>query len=166
MSVFTISSSMLRYRDESGLGYYRSVLMPFTCGLHKVAKDEKGQVVDIYRNLPDPSGIIHCWLQLMTNEPSKFETIPVAFDQPIDEEMMFLLLCKSTKGHHKMIVYSIQEMKCPIDNDNCTEIEGTTIELLDRDKAALELSTMSTQNNINIINSVLANGNVSKSNNN
>lgn len=166
MSVYTISPCLIRQNKKYDLDYIRSVLFVFLNGDHKVAKDANGRMIDIYDNLPDSSGIIHIWLTLMSYEPSRFEKVSVDLDSITDEEEMCLKLCKETKGAHKMIVYSIQSMKCEIDENYCTTKEGIVIKLYDRDTAKDELAPQKTVNKYHLQDTIIAGGNVTNSNNN
>lgn len=166
MSVYTISPCLIRQNKKYDLDYIRSILFVFLNGDHKVAKDANGRMIDIYDNLPDSSGIIHTWLTLMSHEPSRFEKVSVDLDSITDEEEMCLKLCKETKGTHKMIVYSIQSMKCEIDEHDCITKEGVVIQLYDRDAAVNELASRKTVNKYHFQDTIIAGGDVTNSNNN
>lgn len=163
MSVYTVSPCLMRYMDAGDMDYFRKVLFLFLNGSHRVAKDEKGRVIDIYAGISIYGDIIHAWLSLMTVKPSRFEPIPVDLDQVDGEENKFLALCSQTKGQHKMIVHSIQNVSCEVYNKNRTDYEGVTVELLSRDDAVEELLVKSIV--YNVTDSVIAGGNVENSNN-
>lgn len=165
MSVYTVSPCLMRHDGDNDLSYIRDVLFLFVTSEHKVAIDNNGFVLDIYNNIQDHDGIIHAWLNLMGYKPARFESVPVDLSLLQDEEDKFLTLCKNTKGQHKMIVYSIQNMQCEVDKSNCTTKDGIIIELFDRDGAIDELHTCITVNNYNLYDSIIAGGNVKNSNN-
>lgn len=160
---YTIYPDLMRNLDEDDLYYYRNLLILFTQGVHKVAIDSEGVVIDIYHGIKNNREMIHSWLRLMSYKPSRFETIPVCISGINDEEKKFLALCKSTNGQKKMIVGNLQTLQCSLDCDNCTVVDNVKVQLLDKDDAVNEISIHS--NTTSIVNSVLANGNVSNSNN-
>lgn len=163
MSIYTVSPCFMTNIDASDMDYFRKVLFSFLNGSNKVAKDEKGRVIEIYSGISKYGDIIHAWLSLMSFKPSRFEPITIDLDQVDGEENKFLMLCSRTKGQHKMIVYSIQNVSCEVYNVNRTDYEGVTVELLGKDDAVNELSTKSIV--YNVTDSVIAGGNVENSNN-
>lgn len=165
MAVYTVSPCLMRHNGDNDLRYIRDVLFMFVNREHKVAIDNNGCVLDIYNNIPDHDGIIHAWLNLMGYKPTRFESVLVDLSLLQNEEDKFLTLCKDTKGQHKMIVYSIQNLQCKVDKRNCTSKDGIIIELFDRDGAVDELHARVTVNNFNLNDSIIAGGNVKNSNN-
>jgi len=153
----------MRNLDKDDLYYYRNLLMLFTLGVHKVAIDKQGAVIDIYGDIKSNREILHSWLSLMSYKPSRFEIIPVCISGITDEEKKFLTLCKSTNGQKKMIVGNLQNLQCVLDCNNCTIVDGVRVQLIDKDDAVNEISIH--YNTTSIVNSVVATGNVSNSNN-
>lgn len=160
---YTIYPDIMRCQEES-LYYFRNLLMLFAVGVHKVAVDSDGTVLDIYGNINSNRELIHTWLSLMSYKPSRFVAIPVCVSNIADEEQLFLTLCKSTNGQKKMIVGDIQNLQCNLDCNNCTIVDGEIVQIIDKDDAVSELAIHN--NSTTIIDSILANGNVSNSNNN
>ena len=154
----------MRSLEEKDLYYFRNLLFLFTCGVHKVATDNEGVVWDIYSNIRRNREIIHTWLSLMSYKPSHFVVVPVNISEIDDEELKFLTLCKSTNGQKKMIVSDLQSLRCSLDCDNCTTVDGVKVHIMDKDEAVNEVAV--NNNHTTIIDSVIANGNVSNSNNN
>lgn len=160
---YTIYPDLMRFHEGEALYYFRNLLMLFAVGTHKAAVDRDGFVLDIYSSIKCNRELIHTWLSLMSYKPTRFVTIPVGVSNLADEEEIFLTLCKSTNGQKKMIVGDVQSLKCNLDCNNCTIVDGESVQLIDKDDAVNELAIHN--NPITIIDSVMANGNVSNSNN-
>lgn len=141
MAIYTISPCLMRNREQNELYFFRNILFPFVNNGHKVALDQDGLVLSVYSQIERNQDIIQVWLNMMSYKPSKFETIPVKLDDILDESDKFLYLCKSTKGQHKMIVDSIQNMNCEVGKDNCVVVDDVKVRLLDRDEAVDELNS-------------------------
>ena len=160
---YTIYPDIMRCHEDDALYYFRNLLMLFAVGAHKVAVDRDGTVLDIYGKISYNRELIHTWLSLMSYKPSRFVAIPVCVSGIADEEQLFLTLCKSTNGQKKMIVGDIQNLHCNLDCNNCTIVDGETVQMIDKDDAVNELAMQN--NSTTIIDSILANGSVSNSNN-
>ena len=140
MAIYTISPCLMRDPNPSDFFCYSNLLFSFTCGPHRVAIDRDGHVLDIYNQIPLHQDIIQTWLQLMSNTPHRFEKIPVGIKNLQNECEKFLVLCKSTKGQHKMIVNSIQGLDYDVDEDDCITVEGVKVKILDRLEAEQEIN--------------------------
>ena len=87
----------------------------------------------------------------------------VRYSQIDDEERVFLTICKETKGQKKMIVGNLQSLHCNLDCNNCTVVDGETVQLLDKDEAVDEISK---HNHSTILfDNIIACGDVNNSNN-
>lgn len=147
MAVYTISPCIMRDSEPNDFLCYSNLLFTFTHGPHKVAIDKDGSIIDIYSRIEQHKDIIQTWLQLMSNTPRRFEKIPVNILDITDEFGKFLVLCKATKGQHKIIVNSIQNLDCEVDDDNCVDVDGVKVKILDRMEAEQEINIYSISDN-------------------
>lgn len=146
MAIYTVSPCIMRDSDPNDFFSYRNLLFSFLQGPHRVAIDRDGHVLDIYSKIELHQDIIQTWLQLMSYPPCRFEKIPVEIKNVPDECKKFLVLCKSTKGQHKMIVNSLQNLKCEVDDNNCVDIDGSMVKILDRMEAGSEICKQTVSN--------------------
>lgn len=169
MPCYTILPDFIR-KSIKQKKYIADILMVFPQNTNpfKVAKDINGIVLEIYSKLSELSNDIACWFALMSYEPESFEPIDVNISNENDEETQFLKLCGATKCQQKIIVYS---RECWENYNYFTQntiiFEGTSITVLDRDEAHLELNQNNGSTIINAHNSMVASGSshISNSNN-
>ncbi len=143
MAIYTISPCVMRDCEPDDFICYSNLLFTFIQGPHKVAIDNDGSVIDIYSSIEQHRDIIQTWLQLMSNTPNRFEKIPIKIVDIPNEFRKFLMLCKATKGQHRIIVNSMQGLDCEVGIDNSVEVEGTKVRILDRLEAEQEIRNYS-----------------------
>lgn len=151
--IYTISADLIS-NLSSHESYYAEILFPFANEKNrfKIAKDIDCEIFNIYKRVTKHPEIVKIWIDLMSYSKCALENIPVSIkNERTDEEKLFKL-CSSVHGCHKMVVYSVQNSKYPVDSNNYIKYEGVKIRLLDRDE-------MSSILNANII----INGNVENS---
>lgn len=164
MGIYTISLNFIEKVQHSELHYLASILFRFTNEQNgaKLAVDKNNVILSKYKEIDQNRDIIKTWLDFVANIPSTIEKIDIDINGIKDSEEMCLSLCSHTNGSKKMIVYSRSSLKTSVDNDNCVTYDGNRIIILDKDEAKLELNG---QNNISIVNSQIAGGDIKKSNN-
>lgn len=161
MAIYTISDCILNEMEAEDIYYWIKLLFPLAEGKHKVAQDRNGLIFSYYT--PKNKEIMHTWLSFMSYKPSHFELIPIDL-APIPEGEKFIALCAATNGTKKMIVNSIPSFPFDLDEENIIDYNNKPVKILDKDEAIDEITPQTVTNEIN--NSVIANGNVSNSNNN
>ena len=164
MAIYTVSLDFLDKIQPLELNYLASVLFCFTNEQQdaKLAVDENNVILSKYKEVSRNKDIVRVWLDFVAIIPSSIEKVDVDIRGIMDSEEMCLSLCSHTNGAKKMIVYSMSSLKVSVDNDNCVTYDSCRIKILDKDEAKLELNG---QNNISIVNSQIAGGDIKKSNN-
>jgi len=156
MATFTLTTNLLRNISDDKR-YICDLLWTFTqSNSHKVAKDDKGKLLDKYKNLISSGNFHHIltWIDLMEKIPSSFVTIEV--DYPVSDEDLYLMISKNVNGSKKIIVSSHQEWKKYkyIIEGNIIHYEGENLDIIDRDEALEEL--IPGKNITNISHSIVA----------
>jgi hypothetical protein len=164
MSVYTVSPDLLRNIEKEEGIYFTDILFTFTqrTNPYKITRDKKGDVIKSYLSIEKNGEIIKTWLDLMSFNPSPFESIDVDLSDFECEESKFFKLCKETKNQNKLILYTQQNLlkfKCV---NSFVNFEGVDLHILDRDEARKELN--SSINGDTYINSIVAKNNSSVSN--
>lgn len=141
MATYTISPDLLRSIPEDEAIYLTDILFVFTNrgNANKVSRDKKGDVLNCYTSVEQNKEVIKLWLDLMSFKPSPFETIDVEIEGIECEETKFLKVCKETANTKKLILYSPQNLTKFECIDGKVDFEKTTIQVLDRDEARIEL---------------------------
>lgn len=144
MAVYTISPDLLRNIEKDEGVYFTDILFVFAqrTNSFKVSKDKNGEVINSYLAIEENGETIKTWLDLMSFKPSPFELIDVDVRGIDCEETKFLKICKETKNTNKLILYSQQNIKNHKCERNFVIFEETTIQILDRDEARQELTTV------------------------
>ena len=144
MSIYTITPDLLRNIEKDESFYMTDILFVFTnrSNTYKVSKDNNGEVINCYESITNNGEIIKTWLDLMSFKPSPFETIDVDLGGIQCEETKFLKICKETQNYNKLILYSSQNIRNYICNNNIVQFENKAIQILDRDQARQELAPM------------------------
>jgi hypothetical protein len=144
MGVYTVSPDLLRNIEKDDGIYLTDILFVFTqrANTFKIAKDRKGEVINCYQSIKANGEIIKTWLDLMSFNPSPFETIDVELDGLDCEETKFVKICKETQSQNKLITYTHQNLKKHSCRGGVVTFEGTDITVLDRDEAKQELTVV------------------------
>jgi len=141
MATFTLTTNLLRNISDDKR-YICDLLWAFTqSNSHKVAKDNKGKLLDKYKTLIATENLHHIltWIDMMEKIPASFVTIEID-NEPSDEEL-YLMISKNINGTKKIIVSSHQEWKKfkYLENNNAIEYNDTILEIVDRDEALDEV---------------------------
>jgi len=160
MAIYTISQCLLNEMEADNLYYWRELLFPIAHGKHKIAKDKNGEILNYYT--PKNQEMMNVWLSLMSYKPSRFEIIPIELSE-IPKNERFVALCAATNGTKKIIVDSIQSFPFNLKEGNLIEYNKQSVKVLDKDEAITEIIDKTITNEIS--NSIIANGDVSNSNN-
>jgi len=141
MATFTLTTNLLKNSSDDKR-YVCDLLWAFTqSNSHKVAKDNKGRLLDRYKALILSERLHHIliWIDLMEKIPASFETIEIDHE-PSDEEL-YLLISKNINGAKNIVVSSHQEWKKfkYSENTNSFFYAGSVLEVLDRDEALNEI---------------------------
>ena len=141
MSYYTVTCNLLKRIEQQRI-YVTKILYSFASeNSFKIVLDHGGKIADLYEKIAKNDHIIYAWLDLMTKIPSRFETIQVEIEDSIDEEELFLKVCRHTKIQQKLIVFSHNDWK--IFNYtylNRISYDSIEIEVYDRDEAIIELN--------------------------
>lgn len=168
MAVYTISPDLLRNIEKHDGIYFTDILFIFTqrANSFKVSKDKNGEIINSYLAIEKNGETIKTWLDLMSFNPSPFESIDVDVSNIECEETKFLKICKETINYSKLILYTPQNLKIHSCQQNIVMFEDKAIQILDRDEARLEL-TANRDSGDTYINSQVAkqNSNINKSKN-
>ncbi len=151
MACYTLSECVLEHLDE-GRQYTSTLLNTFTQeNNYKIAIDNRGEINNIYKSVVKKifdrnikAGIIS-WMYLMSQKPKKWEYFEI--DNDIDD--IFLEVCCRTID--KILIVS-SENKCKwkdgISQDRFYSHKGTSIKILNKDDAIVE---MKPQNTVKVI---------------
>jgi len=160
MSTYTISPDFFQSVEKDEGVYFSEVLFVFTQrgNPFKVSRDKNGDIIDVYKNIKENADIIKTWLELMSYKPSTFEKIDIDLSEIECLETKFLTLCQQTKSENNLIVYSKQNIKKFECKNSKIVFDKTSISVLDKDDACLELSKITKIIGDTYINSQIAQG--------
>lgn len=179
MSTFTISPDYFRdFHDEYLVNkflrdFFVSFFLPTP---HKIALDEQGYVISVYRSFIDVESqilykdLIKGWLDYLGNT-SFFEPITCDILSPSNEEDKFLTLCSSTKGERHYVTSSKQHISYFVDSQNYIHYNDELFPVLDRDEIGVFIRKTvphpnnTTTNNYNLNGSTFVGGNMTNSQN-
>jgi len=158
--VFTVYSDMFEKltSDEDSI-YIRDLINVFGVSTNpfKIAKDEKGIVIDLYTSFNTKyREFVVVLLEMIAKHPSGFETIDVDLEGIECNESLFLSLCAATNGSRQMIAYTKQSFRTFLITENHIDFDGGLVRILDRDEARVVLNNIG-QGDI-IVDSVVAKG--------
>lgn len=165
MAAYTLSKCILE-NVNAGKKYITDLLFVFTreTNPHKVIVDSRKVIIDIYTDLASSNEFIATWLQLMSHQPSNFESIDVDLSNISNDEEIFLRVCCETKSQQKLIVYTHEGWKnYNYHTDRVIFYNNKYINILDRDEAIQDLNATNTSN-ITAFSSIIATDHSSISN--
>lgn len=159
---YTISGDVLENIEENDCHYWRNLLFQLFYSDKKIAKDSEGHIFDIYRAVTKNREMLNQWINIGCYKPSKFVNVDLRISQIKNNEEKFIALCAATKGERLLVVDDIQASSF-VKQDNTIEYKGSSINVIDKDAAVIDITQSRTVNNIT--NSIVAGGNIEKSNN-
>ena len=159
---YTISGDILENIDENDYHYWRNLLFQLFYSDKKIAKDSEGHIFDIYRDVTKNREMLNQWINMGCYKPSKFVNVNLEISQIQNDEEKFIALCAATKGERSLVVNDIQASSY-VRQDNTIEYNGTSINVIDKDTAVIEITQSKVVNTIT--NSIVAGGNIENSDN-
>lgn len=128
----------------------------------KVAIDDTGKIIGIYRTIQCHMYDILFWIKLMTDQ-NKFEQVPID-DNTSNDDMVFLETAIKTKGIKKLIVYSFQSTIYEVNDESKIIYKNCIINVINKEKASNEINANGCYTNINYGQQAF-DGNINESNN-
>ena len=159
MSIYIVSECFLN--SVKNRMHYAGVLYKFLDdnSPYKIAVDNGGVVFGIYERCAENNDIIKSWLDLISEEPVRYEQISLSI-QDYELQEVFLKLASCVNIQNVIIVYSYQASTSlcgyVCDQECCVDYQGVRIRVLDKDAARIELSGGG--GNIYVNNSVVMSG--------
>lgn len=128
----------------------------------KVAIDDKERILGIYQTIKCHVYDILCWIKIMTDQ-NKFEQVTID-ENTSDDDIVFLETAIKTKGSKRLIVYSLQNTKYEINDNNEIIYKSCIINVINKETASNEINANSCYTNINYGQQAI-DGNINESNN-
>jgi hypothetical protein len=142
MSCYTLSNCILG-EVELDKKYITDVLMVFPqqSNPFKIALDKCDRIMGLYEAIGQSNEFVAFWLNLMSMNPTSFETINADTLDAKNDEEIFLMVCSSTKSQQKLIVHSHEKwLYHKYSAHRIINFKGASVKVFDRDEAIVELN--------------------------
>ena len=166
-TVYTLSTNFFINLGDDEFQYLGSILSPFTNSQSpcKLAVDVHCDILEQYKAITCGrifADIIKGWLDLLANLPCSMQKYDIDLSPFKGHEEMCIELCSKVNGNKCLIIHSACSFHKEKNDDNTIIHHGELIHIIDKDEAKLQLNNNVTYN---ISNSMVAGGNITKSNN-